>query len=86
MDNLIEKFYELYFGDSSFLIAITDKQNIKEEWNAYDILYKNLSDEQKKNLLKYVSLRGKRQAEELKEVFIRGFKTAVKLWTESLKE
>lgn len=86
MDKVIEKFYEIYLDDEAFLVNITDKEKAKEEWGLYNVLYENTPKEYRKDLLKYIRLRGEREKEELKEVFIRGFKTAVSLRTEALKE
>ena len=86
MNKVIEKFYKIYLDEEAFLVSMIDKEKAKEEWERYNVLYENLSEEHKKELLKYIHLRGDREKEELKEAFVRGFKTAVRLWTEALKE
>ena len=86
MNKVIEKFYKIYLDEEAFLVSMVDKEKAKEEWELYNVLYENLSEEHKKELLKYIHLRGDREKEELKEAFVRGFKTAVRLWAEALKE
>ena len=86
MKDIIEKFYETYIEAETFLTGGIDKEKTNEEWKAYEILYESLTAEQEKKLLKYIRLRGDRQAQEMKKVFTEGFKTAIRLWTESLKQ
>ena len=86
MKDIIEKFYQVYIEKEAFLTGGIDKEKTNEEWKSYEILYESLTVEQEKKFLKYLRLRGDRQANELKKVFAEGFKTAIRLWTESLKE
>ena len=86
MKDIIEKLYETYIETEAFLMGDIDKEKTSEEWKVYEILYESLTAEQEKKFLKYIRLRGDRQAKEMKKVFAEGFKTAIRLWTESLKQ
>ena len=86
MEGIIEKIYELHVRTQDFPFGASHKEELDEEWKLYDVLYNDLPAEYKELFRKYVNLRGVRQERELKSSYEYGFKTAVKLLTEALKE
>lgn len=86
MEDMIDKLYNLHLNTNSFPLGVPDKEALDEEWKLYDFLYESLPDEYKKAFLRYIELRGIRQSEELRNVYSYGFKGAVKLILESMKE
>ena len=83
MENIIHKLFDLHISTEPFPFGKSNKQNMDEEWKIYSFLYENLSDEYEKLFLKYIELRGLRQNEEIKSAYEQGFKTAIRLLTES---
>lgn len=86
MEKIIEKLYDFHINTSNFPFGKPCKENMDREWELYNFLFENLSEEHRKIFLEYVELHGIRQNEESKVVYEYGFKTAVRLITESLKE
>nr|MBR6778423.1 hypothetical protein [Clostridia bacterium] len=86
MEDIIEKLYEAHLKTESFPFGKPNKEDMMEEWELYNLLYESLLPEQKKSFLRYVDLRGVRQNQELKSSYECGFKTAVKLFVQSMKE
>ena len=86
MDKIIDKLYDLHLNTEPFPFGVGTKENSIEEWQLYNFLYKNLSPEHKRAFLRYVELYGNRESEEVMLAYKLGFKTAIKLFVESLKE
>lgn len=86
MENIIEKLYALHLDTDSTTLGIPNKESLDAEWKLYDFLYENLADECKKSFSQYANLRNERAEEECKSAYKAGFKTALRLILESVKE
>ena len=86
MDDIFKKLYDLHLITSATPFGQVDKETLDEEWRLYHFLYENLSKENKQAFSEYTNLRETRQNEETKAAYIYGFKTAIQLIIESLKE
>lgn len=86
MDKIIEKLYDLQVNTESLPFGEIDKRNFSKEWELYNFLHERLPSIFKKDFIEYVSLRENRYAKEMKEIYEQGFKTAITLITESLKQ
>ena len=85
MEQIIDKLYELSLNTPQHF-DVFDKETIDKEWRCYDYLYKNLNEKCKKVFIEYLELRSSRNSRELQIAYESGFKTAVQLFTEALKE
>ena len=86
MKKWIEKLFDLHIKTETFPVGIPDKENINSEWRLYEFLLENLTDDNKKILTEYNNLTSMRHGKELEAVYKQGFKTAVCLLLEALKE
>lgn len=86
MDDIFEKMYTIHLETKSFPYGKPNKEEIDEEWELYQFLYDNLIGEQKRAFLQYAELVVARQERERKAVYEYGFKTAIKLFVQSLKD
>lgn len=86
MTDMIDKLYEMHIKTEQFPLGLPDKEKEREECEKYMFLLENLDGERKAAFCKYVELRGLRQCEELQKVYEYGFKAAMRLWMEGLKE
>ena len=78
--------YDLYIGEDILLFGKQDKAMINKECDLYDFLYERLDEKTKRCLAEYLFVLQERHAKELRAVYTRGFKDAIQLWEESLKE
>jgi hypothetical protein len=86
MENIIEKLYDLHLKVETFPFGQTNAEDTNREWRLYDYLYKTLNGELKKMFCEYARLNGTRHSEEAKNAYMYGFKTAITLIAEALKE
>lgn len=86
MDDILNKLYELHLKSTAFPLGKIDKNILDEEWQLYHFLYENLSDEHKKVFSRYTNLKEIRQNEETQAAYVSGFKAAIQLIINSLKE
>ncbi|MBQ8352671.1 MAG: hypothetical protein IJY34_02640 [Clostridia bacterium] len=82
MEKIIDKLCETFLDQESLQVAGQNPIKMRREWELYEFLYKNAPDEYKE----YVNLRSERQVEELKIAYKQGFKIAMRLVLESVKE
>lgn len=85
MESIIDKLYDLEVDISSFLELIS-KEDIKRESIAYAHLYKNLPQKEKEIFAEYLQLKSDRHKEELKTAYKLGFKSAIKIAMEMMKD
>lgn len=85
MEKIINKLYEMSLNTAE-PFGFFDKESTEQEWRCYDSLYDNLSKEDREIFREYVNLRGLRSAHELQAAYEKGFKTAIQLLMEALKE
>ena len=86
MDKIIEKLYDLYLNNEAFPLGIIDNELSDREWRNQESLLKTLTPEQKNIFLDCVNAKEERHSIETRTVFISGFKTAIRLITESIQE
>ena len=86
MDDIIDKLYAIHLDTETFPYGKPNKEEVDEEWSLYHFLYENLTDNCKQSFLRYVELITVRQDGERRAVYGYGFKTAVKLFIQSLKD
>lgn len=86
MEDILNKLYEIHSDTNPRTYRKSIKENLDEEWRMYDVLYAELSEKQRKMFIKYVEICGMRQSEEMAVSYESGFKTAIRLIAESLKE
>ena len=86
MEKIIEKLYNLHLQEDQFPFGIVNKESMQKEYDLYYILAQTLSSSMKDQLLEYVNLNNERHKMELKAMYEYGFKTATRLFIESLKE
>ena len=86
MNKIVEKFYELHLQEEQFPFGVVDKESMQKEYEAYCMLSQTLSPSMKNMLSEYVNLNDERHKAELKAMYKYGFKTAIQLIFESLKE
>ena len=84
MKNMLDKIFNIVLNEHSFSFSKIDLETGKEETNAYSELYDELSIESQNKLLHYLSLRGKRESEEVTSAYKQGFKDAIALIMEAL--
>ena len=86
MEDSIGKLFELDFRESAFSFETNDRVGIQREWELYEKLLTQCTDEEKQVFLEYIRIRERREGEEIKNAYKKGFVSAIKLWTESLKK
>ena len=86
MDKIIEKLYNSHLQEEQFPFGIAEKESMQKEYDAYCTLSEMLSKEGKELLMEYSDLNEVRHKSELKSAYENGFKTAIKLILESVKE
>ena len=86
MNDLIEKLYDLHLNTSYQPLGVPDKEAKKKEIELYHLLYEDLSEENKRFFMEYVNLTGIRMCNQVKAAYECGFKTAIRLLLESLKD
>ena len=86
MKKTIEKLYELHTKEHALPFGKPDKVRLNEECLLYDNLYEELEGELKKQFIRYLSVLQERHSQELRAVYEYGFKDAIQLWEQSLRE
>ena len=86
MKNIIEELLHIHLNKDDFLVGLINKEDYNRECELYNLLYENLSEENKKLLFEYLGLCRVRQCAEIKESYQAGFKTAIKMIIEALNE
>ena len=85
MQKLIHKLFDSYIKETPFPLP-KNNDTYKEEWEFFNRLYAESLEPLKQAFLDYVKLRDAREKLEQYECYKEGFKTAVRLITESLKD
>lgn len=86
MDDIFEKLYAIHLETESFPHGKPNKEEMDEEWELYQFLYDNLIGNQRQAFLRYAELVAARQEREREAVYEYGFKAAIKLFVQSLKD
>lgn len=86
MEKIIENLYNIHITKENFPFGVPNKEQENREWELYNNLYEKLSGDERAMFLEYAELRAERQKEERQAVYMYGFKTAIRLIIESLKE
>ena len=86
MEKIIEKLYEIHLNEEQYPFGIVDKESIQKEYDLYFFLSQTLSGDDKEHFSEYANLNDERHKMELKAMYEYGFKTAVKLFLETIKE
>ncbi len=86
MEKIIEKLFQLQLNNELFLVGACNKEDTDQECKLYSELYDMLPQENKNKFFQYVNLCGVRHTEELKIAYKNGFKTAIKMLLEALKD
>ena len=86
MEDMIEKLYNLHVSTNNFPFGKPNKEVMDEEWKIYSFLYGALCEPYKGEFLRYADLCRSRQEEEYKAAYEYGFKTAINIIIQGLKE
>ena len=86
MNKMIEQIYTIQTEEDPCLFMGGNRERIKREWALYDELYSSLLEKNKTLFLEYTNHCTERHAEELKNAYEKGFKAAIRLLAESMKE
>ncbi len=86
MEDMIEKLYELHVSTNTFPFGVPNKEEMDEEWKIYNFLYGMLCEPYKGEFSKYAELCKKREDAEYKAAYEYGFKAAIKIIIQGLKE
>ena len=86
MEKIIENIYEMHLKESDFPFGKTEKEVIDEECALYELLYENLSLKQKQQFVQYAHIVAQRHKQENYAVYEHGFKTAIRLILEGVKD
>lgn len=85
MQDLIEQLYEAHLKNADYPLGVYDRELTKEEWETYMDLIDHLPTKLKEKFSRYTELLNARHIEEIKNAYKYGFKNAVCLLTEALK-
>ena len=86
MDKIIEKLFDVYMETEDFPLGRQEKKKMDREWELFDLLYDKLEGETKEALREYTNLCAEKEKEQLKILYMQGFKTGVKMIVESMKD
>ncbi len=86
MEKIIEKLYYLHKENEPFPYGKVCREKENREWELYHYLYENLLIDERSIFSEYINLKTDRNKEELLASYEFGFKTAIQLITEALKE
>ena len=86
MDKIIEKLYKLHLEEEQFPFGVADKESMQKECEVYCMLAQTLPQPMREQLSEYSALNEERHQSELQAAYEYGFKTAIKLVLESLKD
>ena len=85
-NNLIEHIYEAVLKNAPYPLATLNKEDINLECELYEELREPLSKEQRDLLASYMRLHDQRFNAEIRETFTLGFKTAIQLIMQTIKD
>ena len=86
MEKIIEKLYQLHVQEEQYCFGVIDKEKMEKEYDAYCKLFQTLPTFMKGQLTEYSNLNEERHQAELKAAYEYGFKTAIKVVLEGIKE
>lgn len=86
MENIIETLYDLHIRTNPQPFGFISPEQTKQESQLYCFLYENLLEKDKKIFFNYMDLLNTRHNTQLQEAYAYGFKTAMKLILQSIKE
>ena len=86
MENIIDKLFEMSFNAEEFFVGEINKDTHKKEWELYMALHEKLLLEDKKMFSTYANLCNERHKEEILMAYKHGFKTAINMILESIKQ
>ena len=86
MEKIIEKLYQLYIQEEGFSFGVVDREKMQKEYDAYCGLSQILPAFMRGQLEEYSSLNEDRRQAELQAAYKCGFKTAIKMILEGVKD
>ena len=86
MEKIIEKLYQLHLQEEDFFLGVVDREKMQKEYDVYCALSQTLPAFMKEQLTEYSNLNEERHQAELKAAYEYGFKTAIKIVLEGIKE
>ena len=86
MEKMIEKLYQMQVEEEQFLCRVVDREKRQRECDAYLMFSQTLPQFMRGQLTEYIDLCDERHKAELQAAYEYGFKTAIKLVLESLKD
>lgn len=86
MENIIEKLYDLHIRTNPQPFGFIPAEKTKQESQLYCFLYETLSEKDKKIFFNYMDLLNTRHNTQLQAAYTYGFKAAMKLILQSIKE
>ena len=86
MEKMIERLYQAHLQEEALPFGVTNRENMQKECEVYCSLLEGLKQPMKDQLREYENLTEERHKAELQAAYEYGFKTAVKLVLESLKD
>ena len=86
MEKIIEKLYQIHLQEEDFSLGIVDREKMQKEYDAYCALSQTLPTFMKGQLSEFSNLNEERHKAELQSAYELGFKTAIKLILEGVKD
>ena len=86
MEKILEKIYEEILKENDGLIGKANSELVSREWKIYDEIYDRLKEEERDSFCEYINILNERHSYELKESYKQGFKTAIRIVVESMKD
>ena len=86
MDSIIGKFFDLCVNEEGESLFLPKKENLDREWELFHLFAETLPFEKKELFLEYAQLRTEKETSSQQTAYKLGFKTAIRLLTETLKE
>jgi hypothetical protein len=86
MDKIIEKLYNSHLQEEQFPFGIAEKESMQKEYELYCMLTQTMPQPMREQFREYVTLNEERHQSELKTIYEQGFKMAIKLILEGIKE
>ena len=86
MEKIIEKLYQIHLQEEDFSLGIVDREKRQKEYDAYCALSQTLPTFMKGQLAEFSNLNEERHKAELQSAYELGFKTAIKLILEGVKD
>lgn len=86
MENIIEHLFKVHMETDSHPLGKIDKEKNRTEYTLYQCLIDELGAEHKEKFRKYVNVCIEQKDEELKAMYEYGFKAAVRMFLEAIKD